>query len=331
MKSSSVRGAALIVLVSLGVFGMAPGHTHAQALTAPAFPDSVTVSSGPHSNLFRHVMTRAEVLAALAQVKDSHDLFVKSNAALSLRVSSNTTKTPWKLHADADELWYVYRGSAKVSLAPFSLQLGVTPPGETYQVGEGDMVNVPRHLAYQIMPSSGRFEYVALRRFALRVPGTGPARGAGALQGPPPIVTTKAQIDAWYNAGTAGTAGMPPGVNRIIFDRAKGADWRMGGAPGPWENHDTNEHLSIVNYGTAKAIIDGFITGAHWDNRGVMGTGVVGGSEYTVGPGDLVFVFRNTAHFFDPISNKFGYLLLDLPQSEPFWPKSTIPNGTGPH
>ena len=85
----------------------------------------------------------------------------------------------------------------------------------------------------------------------------------------------------------------------------------------------------IVAYGTAKVTIDGFITGAHWDNRGVMGTGVVGGSEDTVGPGDLVFVFRNTAHFFDPISSKFGYLLVDLPQSEPFWPKSIIPNGTG--
>ena len=90
-----------------------------------------------------------------------------------------------------------------------------------------------------------------------------------------------------------------------------------------------NEHLTIVAYGTAKATIDGFITGAHWDNRGVMGKGVVGGSEDTVGPGDLVFVFRNTAHFFDPISSKFGYLLVDLPQSEPLWPKSIIPNGTG--
>ena len=329
MDRSVTWKAAIVFLMVIGVSGAAPGRIHAQAPATPAFPDSIPVSSGPHSNLFRHVMTKAEVLAALAQVKDSHDLFVKSNAALTLRVSSNTTKVPWKLHTDADELWYVYRGSAKVSLAPFSLQLGVTPPGETYQVGEGDMVHVPRHLAYQIMPAGGRFEYVALRRFALRLPGIGPIRGAGAPQAPPPIVTTKAQIDAWYNAGTAGTAGMPPGVNRIIFDRAKGADWRQGGAPGPWENHDTNEHLSIVNYGTAKATIDGFITGAHWDNRGVMGTGVVGGSDYTVGPGDLVFVFRNTAHFFDPLSSKFGYLLVDLPQSEPFWPKPTIPNGTG--
>jgi hypothetical protein len=98
-------------------------------------------------------------------------------------------------------------------------------------------------------------------------------------------VTTKAQIDEWYASGTAGTVGIPPGINRIIFDRAKGNDWRQGGAPGPWENHETNEHLTIVAYGTAKVTIDGFITGAHWDNRGVMGKGVVGGSEDTVAPG----------------------------------------------
>jgi hypothetical protein len=42
-----------------------------------------------------------------------------------------------------------------------------------------------------------------------------------------------------------------------------------------------------------------------------------------------VFVFRNTVHFFDPISSKFGYLLVDLPQSESLWPKSIIPNGGG--
>ena len=119
-------------------------------------------------------MKKADVLAALAQVKDSQDLFVKSNAAVTLRVSSNTTKLPWKQHTEADELWFVYRGGAKVSLAPFSLQLGVTPPGNTYDVGEGDIVNVPRNLSYQIMPTAGRFEYVALRKFALQRPN--PAR-----------------------------------------------------------------------------------------------------------------------------------------------------------
>ena len=89
-------------------------------------------------------MKKAEVLAALAQVKDAQDLFVKSNVAVTLRVSSNTAKLPWKQHTDADELWFIYRGTAKVSLALFSLQLGVMPPGTTFDVGEGDIVNVQR-------------------------------------------------------------------------------------------------------------------------------------------------------------------------------------------
>jgi mannose-6-phosphate isomerase-like protein (cupin superfamily) len=189
-------------------------------------------------------------------------------------------------------------------------------------------VNLTRGLAYQVVPAAGRFEYVAFRKFPLQHP----APGATAAATPPtalPPVTTKAQIDQWYNAGTAGTQGLPPGINRIIFDRAKGNDWQQGGAPGPWENHDRDEHISIVVHGTAKCIMDGFITGAHWDRRGVMGKGVVGGSEFTVEPGDIVFVFRNTAHFFDPISTRFGYLLVSMPQGEPSWPKSVVPNGAG--
>ena len=137
-------------------------------------------------------MKKAEVLAALAQVKDSQDLFVKSNAAVTLRVSTNTTKLPWKQHAEADELWFVYRGAAKVSLAPFSLQLGVTPPGTTYDVGEGDIVNVPRHLAYQIMPTDGPVRICRAPEICTAA-GRIPARAGGPAltQAPLPPVTTK--------------------------------------------------------------------------------------------------------------------------------------------
>jgi len=274
------------------------------------------------------VIKKADVLAALAEVVDSQDIFVKNNAALAFRASTNSAKLPWKVHTEADELWFVYRGSAKVSLAPFSLMVGVTPPGTSYTLGEGDVLDVPRGFAYQVSPTTPRFEYVALRKFALQPPARGRAGGAATPQLASPV-TTKAQIDQWYGEGNSGSAGIQPGINRIIFDRAKGTDWRQGGAPGPWENHDRDEHVDFVVYGTAKLTIDGFITGAHWDNRGVMGTGVVGGTESTVGPGDIVLVFRNTAHFFDPISTRFGYLLVNMPQSEGLWPKSIIPNGRG--
>ena len=50
-----------------------------------------------------------------------------------------------------------------------------------------------------------------------------------------------------------------------------------------------------------------------------------------VGPGDMVFVFRNTVHYMEraPASGKVGYLLVGLTYAEPYWPKSIIPNGTG--
>jgi mannose-6-phosphate isomerase-like protein (cupin superfamily) len=155
----------LVPVLLLTVSGtLLPTRIGAQAPAESTFPKSITVSPGPKTNLFPHLMTKAEVLAALAQVQDSQDLVVKTNFAITLRAASNKTKLPWKLHTEADELWFVYKGSAKVSLAPFSLQLGVTPPGNTYDAAEGDIVNVPRGMAYQVMPS-GRFEYVAVRKF----------------------------------------------------------------------------------------------------------------------------------------------------------------------
>jgi mannose-6-phosphate isomerase-like protein (cupin superfamily) len=308
--------------VLLGLLYTLQPFSTSPAAQAPAgtLADTVPVSPGPNTNLYKHVMKKSEILGALAQVKDSWDLVVKSNAAITLRASSNTTKLPWKNHVEADELWFVYRGSAKVSLAPFSLMVGVTPPGETFDVAEGAVVNVPRNLAYQIMPTAGRVEYVAVRRFAIQPTTAGPARRGG---GPPvqlPAVTTKAQLEQFFNTATASSA-MGGNINRIVYN----------GMPGPAENHELDEHVYFVMHGTAKATMDGYVTNPHWDVRGLMGTGVVGGTEYTIGPGDMVFVFRNTVHYIEPqpASSKVGYLLVDLPESEAYWPKSIIPNGTG--
>ncbi len=299
-----------ILLVLVGVGWLLPRRIDAQAPPAAGLPNTVPVSPGPNTNLYKHVMKKADILAALAQVKDSWDLVVKSNVAITLRAAANTTKLPWKNHVEADELWFVYRGAAKVSLAPFSLMVGVTPPGDTYDVGEGDIVNVPRAMAYQIMPAGGRFEYVAVRRFAVQV--SPPA--------PLPPVTTRAELDQFFTTATASSA-LSGGINRIVYN----------GKPGPAENHELDEHVYFVKHGTAKATMDGYVTNPYWDRRGLMGTGVVGGSEYTIGPGDMVFVFRNTVHYIEPMpaSSKAGYLLVDLPESEAYWPKSIVPNGTG--
>jgi mannose-6-phosphate isomerase-like protein (cupin superfamily) len=137
IRSERVRMLLAGFFVLVGALGLRSSRPSAQARPAAEFPKSITVSSGPKTNLFPHLMTKADVLSALAQVKDSQDLVVKTNFAITLRAAGNTTRLPWKLHTEADELWFVYRGSAKVTLAPFSLQLGVTPPGNTYDAAEG--------------------------------------------------------------------------------------------------------------------------------------------------------------------------------------------------
>src|SRR5262249_43549801 len=132
-RSRAVKSIALLAVL-LGICGSHLTRVSGQTPSAApsGFPMTITVSSGSKTNLFPHLMTKAEVLAALAQVQDSQDLVVKTNFAITLRAASNTAKLPWKVHTEADELWFVYSGSAKVSLAPFSLMVGVTPPGKTY-------------------------------------------------------------------------------------------------------------------------------------------------------------------------------------------------------
>lgn len=331
MNHSPVWKFVLGGFVLIGICGLLTSRTGAQAPAASTFPTTITTSSGPHLNLFHHLMTKAEVLAALAQVRDSQDLVVKTNFAITLRAANNTTKQPWKLHTEADELWFVYRGSAKVSLAPFSLQVGVTPPGNTYDAAEGDIVNVPRGMAYQVMPA-GRFEYIAVRKFLIAPPGVGRGGGAGAPQGPPPTIVTKAEIDKIYATAKASVP-VYPGITANLYNGGPdGVKW--GPQPGgPVENHELDEHLYIATYGTAKAYMDGFITNGHWDTRGVMGTGTAGSTEYTMNPGDILFVFRNTLHYIVPIpeTGKAGYFLVSLDGTtmERSLPKSIIPNGAG--
>jgi mannose-6-phosphate isomerase-like protein (cupin superfamily) len=331
----------LAFLVLVGALLLRSSRPSAQTPAPTEFPKSITVSPGPKTNLFPHLMTKAEVLAALAQVKDSQDLVVKTNFAITLRAASNTTKLPWKVHTEADELWFVYRGSAKVSLAPFSLQLGVTPPGNTYDAAEGDIVNVPRHMAYQVMPA-GRFEYVAVRKFLIppaRRGGGTPAAGGGgpplAFPGTPPTIVTRAQIDKIYATATASLP-VYAGITANLYNGGPdGVKWGPFDG-GPVENHERDEHLYIATYGTGKAYMDGFIANGHWDRRGVMGLPPPQGStEYTMHPGDLLFVFRNTLHYIVPIptTGKVGYFLVSLNgmTAEQSLPKAIVPDGAGAH
>ena len=182
------------------------------------------------------------------------------------------------------------------------------------------------------MPTGGRFEYVALRKFAdcsFHVPRR--ARGDWrTARAPADHVTKSAELDQIYSTSSQSSA-LYPGINRIIYYGGPGRHEMVVHPGGPVENHEIDEHIYICIHGQAKVTMDGFISNAHWDTRGLMGTGAVGGTEYTVGPGDIGFVFRNTLHYVVqmPTTGKVGYLLVDLPESEEYWPKSIVPNGAG--
>src|SRR5262249_51213767 len=130
-----------ILISCLLVLGLTSGHAQAQAKI--------------RKNLFSHVMKSADVDAALAKITDSWDVYTKTNHAVTLRVA--TKKTGMTNHAEADEYWFVRKGAAKVVL-------GAEAP---HNVAAGDVVYVPRNMAFDIDPST-RFEYVAVRVFAPR-------------------------------------------------------------------------------------------------------------------------------------------------------------------
>jgi mannose-6-phosphate isomerase-like protein (cupin superfamily) len=266
-------------------------------------------------NLFSHVMKSADVDAAFAKVTDSWDVYTKTNHAVTFRVA--TKKTGMTNHAEADEYWFVRKGAAKVALATAA----------PHAVAAGDVVYVPRNMAYDIDPSA-RFEYVALRVFAPRPAG----RGAGAGQagegggtGPEPTsyFATKSQTDQTFATGSkSATLRFPGGasVNQIIYD----------GSIGPYESHEAADQIYFVRYGTAKAIYDGRLINPTVTGPGqIRGTGVLDGSEYTIAAGDIVFIPRNQVHFVDPGTGKVGYFLVGMPSSQSGFPTPPPAPGRG--
>jgi mannose-6-phosphate isomerase-like protein (cupin superfamily) len=252
-------------------------------------------------NLFSHVMKSADVDAAFAKITDSWDVYTKTNHAVTFRVA--TKKTGMTNHAEADEYWFVRKGAAKVTLAT----------NAPHDVAAGDVVYVPRNTAYDIDPSA-RFEYVALRVFAPRPPARGAGAGGAATPQPTSYFAAKAQIDQTFATEPKSTALSFPGgatVSEIIYN----------GAIGPYESHEDVDQIYVVRYGTAKAIYDGRLINPTVVGQGqIRGTGVLDGSEYTLAPGDIVFIPRNQVHFVDPGTGKVGYFLVGMPSSQSAFP-----------
>lgn len=235
----------------------------------------------------RDVVNSADIDRMFARAAPSIEVLAKTNFAVEFRAVSTAAGA----QSEADEFWFVRRGSAHLTLDHRKLDAAA-----------GDVVRVGRGTAYQVSPAGGRFEYVAVRIFPT-ARHTRIGIGAGVEPHPMPEVAAKAQIDATLATADKNTLLHSAGallINHVIYK----------GAHGPWEVHQTCDDLYFVRLGTARAKLDGTLIGVKEDPPGeIRGTGVRGAREFTVAPGDMVVVPRNTAHFMDPGSTRLGYLL----------------------
>jgi mannose-6-phosphate isomerase-like protein (cupin superfamily) len=263
-------------------------------------------------NLFSHVMKSADVDAEFAKIQNSWDVYTKTNHAVTFRVA--TKSVPATNHQEADEYWFVRKGTANVTL-----NTGATPA--TSSVSGGDVLYVPRDVPYAIEPSA-RFEYVALRIFTPRsARGAGPGGEVGAQ--PTSYFAKKADIDKTFASERRTTQlRFPGGVNvaMIIYD----------GAIGPYESHSTVDQIYFVRHGSAKAALDGRLVDPVVTTPGqIRGTGYLDSSEYSIGPGDIVWLPRNQLHFVDPGIGKIGYFLVGMPTSQSGFPQPPPDAGRG--
>jgi mannose-6-phosphate isomerase-like protein (cupin superfamily) len=253
----------------------------------------LTLSALPAAGQLRDVVKSAEIDKLFAKAAPSLAVLTKNNYAVEFRVAQGASGE-MRAHPEADEFWFVRSGAANITLAE-----------RQHKAGAGDVVNVPRSVPYRIIPSAGRFEYVALRVFPterkLRI-------GIGAAPQPKPMpeVATKAQIDATFASAEKNVLLHSAGallINHVIYK----------GTHGPWEVHQTCDDVYFLRLGTARAQLDGTLVNGKEDQPGeIRGTGVTGAREFTVGVGDMVVVPRNTTHFMDPGAGKLGYLLAKI-------------------
>lgn len=247
----------------------------------------------PLGGQIRDVVKSAEIDKLFRAATPSFAALTKNNYAVVFRTVSGEGSGERK-QRDADEFWFVRNGSAEISVN-----------GKKHKVGQGDVLNVPRTAPYRIAPSPERFEYVAVRVFPekrhLRI-------GIGAAPEPHPMpeAVTKAQIDATFASAEKNVLLHSAGavlINHVIYK----------GTHGPWEVHQTCDDLYFLRLGTARSQLDGRLVNGKEDPPGeIRGTGVTGAREFTVAPGDMVVVPRNTAHFMDPGTGKLGYLLVKI-------------------
>jgi mannose-6-phosphate isomerase-like protein (cupin superfamily) len=236
----------------------------------------------------RDVIKSADVDKMFSRERPSLDVLSKTNFAVQFRTGATGKDT------EADEFWFVRRGAGKVALG-----------GKTYEAASGDVMYVPRGVDYRVAAGGEPFQYVAVSVF----PEGRPLRigyGAGPMPSPMAPVAGRKQIDQTFATADKNVTLHAAGaalINHVIY----------AARPGPWEVHQTCDDIYFVRVGTAHTRLDGRLINPHDEAPGEpRGTGVTGAREFTIAPGDMVVIPRNTAHFTDPGAKKVGYLLLKI-------------------
>jgi mannose-6-phosphate isomerase-like protein (cupin superfamily) len=238
------------------------------------------------------VLKSAEVDARLAKVKASSIIHQRPNFSISLG-SQEGGAGALETHGDADEVLFIRSGSG-------SLWLG----DRKYEIGSGDVIDVKRGTPHRIDAPSGRIAFVAVRIVPAR---EGPA-ASGIRPGPrtmPDVLRASEISETFAKFESNQPIHSAPNftMNYVIYS----------GLAGPWEAHKGCVDIYFIKIGTGNSQLGGTIRNAKEESPGEpRGDGVTGARRYSVGPGDIVVIPRETAHHMEPTSAKLGYVLLKV-------------------
>lgn len=259
----------------------------------------------------RDVLKSRDIDAMFGGAGESHTVHETRAFAIVFRVADGEPG----LHLanqEADEIWFVRSGQAQLSMGGSLVNPRETSSGRIagsgthghrrFEIGGGDIVNLPRNTPYQLDPGAGRLEYTAVRVFPSR------AHPDRRLDRPSPMddVVNSSARDAVFadndtNQPLHSVRNLS--VNYVIYT----------GRPGPWESHRGCADIYFVRTGRGTAHLGGEIMNPVEEAPGeTRGTGVTGARAHEIGPGDIVLIPHNTAHYVVPTTEKLGYNLVKV-------------------
>jgi mannose-6-phosphate isomerase-like protein (cupin superfamily) len=244
----------------------------------------------------RDLSKSSEIDALLTRASRDEALHERPHYSLWLLVRSGKARPP-ETHQNTDEILFVRRGSAVISLGSGRL--------EKLQAGAGDVVKIPAGTPHQIDPGGSRFESVAVR--IASVSPSVPARtGIRPPEHQMPNLLKKSEIDATFakfDSNQPIHSAPNFTMNYVIYT----------GHSGPWEAHAGCVDIYFIKVGAGTAQIGGEIKNAKADIPGEpRGDGVSGARTHPVGPGDVVLIPRDTTHHMEPTAGKLGYVLIKV-------------------